>query len=57
MSRSAVSKNPSKETDIMRMIFRIRVPPVAAKDGVAVVVPFNEALPDPAEQGMIQAAA
>ena len=33
MSRSAVSKNPSRETDIMRMILRIRQPLLAAKDG------------------------
>lgn len=29
----------------MRMILRVREPPVAAKGGVAVVVPFGEALP------------
>jgi hypothetical protein len=36
------------------MILRIRVPPVAAKGGVAVVVPFSEALPGSGGTGSAQ---
>jgi hypothetical protein len=53
MSRSGTSKNPSKETDDISMILRIRVSPVAAKGGVAVVVPSSEALPHQVQQSGI----
>src|SRR5680860_1274377 len=50
MSLSGPSKNPSKDTDTIRMIFRIWIPPSCSGHLGGAVVAFSESLQDSIEQ-------